>query len=342
MTSGIRVSKLDASMMLSLIRQKGLLDNSWKVFNDNDFVYIPINLPFDLIIPHGIDHKLGDFQFPVSTSKKTSIFDILAEIIHPSLHHQIPKAFDIIGEIAVVDISEEILHEQLAIGKAILQHNPKIKTVFRKSGKVDGSYRIRSLEHIAGINTHTTIHREHNLRFYVDVGKVYFSPRLATEHDRIARQVEEGERVYDMFCALSPFSLHILKYVSADILVVDLNPHVEILIEKSIQLNKQLHGKPIIRIGDAHEINMQLLQEEKIFDRIIMNHPSGSLDFISEAIQLLDTHGIIHLYLFAPVVSYQEYCISILAEYPVTIGSVHIVRQSSPSEYHLCLDLTHQ
>ena len=95
-----------------------------------------------------------------------------------------------------------------------MEVHPNVRAVFAKSGWVSGTERIMPLRYVAGENRTQTIHKEHGCSFKVDLSKVFFSPRLSSEHQRIAKLVDEGERVVDMFAGVGPFSILIAKGLS--------------------------------------------------------------------------------------------------------------------------------
>ena len=67
-----------------------------------------------------------------------------------------------------------------------------IKTVIAPISDVEGEFRTRRFRHVAGEVRTTTTHKEHGLRYQVDLQRAYFTPRLGTERLRIARLVGPG------------------------------------------------------------------------------------------------------------------------------------------------------
>ena len=102
---------------------------------------------------------------------------------------------DIVGTVAIVEVSPYLDPWKRLVGQAVLQVNRNVKTVLAKAGVVEGEYRLRQLEVIAGTGDTAVIHREYGCKYYVDPRVVYFSPRLSEERQRIARQVQAGETI---------------------------------------------------------------------------------------------------------------------------------------------------
>ena len=109
------------------------------------------------------------------------------------------SAFDQIGDIIVIRIPEPLLSKKKIIGETLLEKVSTAKSVFYQSSDVEGDFRTRTLELVAGDNRTETEYKEFGCRFVVDVEKAFFSPRLSTERERIASLVQDGEIVINMF-----------------------------------------------------------------------------------------------------------------------------------------------
>ena len=89
-----------------------------------------------------------------------------------------------------------------------------VKTVFVQTSPISGDFRVRELKLVAGENKTIAKYKESGCVFAVDVEKCYFSPRLSHERSRIARLVNNGETVVNMFAGVGCFSIIIAKNVS--------------------------------------------------------------------------------------------------------------------------------
>ena len=88
------------------------------------------------------------------------------------------------------------------------------------------------------------------------------------------------------------------------------------------------------------ELSTDLLNEGKRFDRIIMNHPSNYYEFFDSANRILNPGGIVHLYVFISEDDIQQLLVQITTDFPsYQVIDTYKVRQSSPSEYHMCVSL---
>ena len=206
---------------------------------------------------------------------------------------EIFSAFDQIGDIIIVRIPDLLLGKKEIIGKTLLEQIKNANTVFFQSSPVEGDFRIRDLEFLAGENKTQTEYKEFGCRFLVDVEKVFFSPRLSTERNRIADLVKDGETIINMFGGIGMFSIMAAKKKKCTVYNIDINPDAAKLCEKNISLNK-LAGNVISLHGDATQIINEKLKGKG--DRILMLLPERSDEFLDSAISAAKKNGIIHYY----------------------------------------------
>ena len=202
-------------------------------------------------------------------------------------------AFDQIGSIIIIRIPDSLVLKKKAIGEILLQRVKTAKSVFYQSSPVEGDFRTRNLELLAGENNTETEYKEYGCMFKVDVQKAFFSPRLSTERNRIANLVEEGETVINMFGGIGMFSIMAAKKKKCTVYNIDINPDAAELCMQNIKLNK-LKGKVESIRGDAAKIIEVRLSGKG--DRILMLLPERSDEFIDSAIKASKKNAIIHYY----------------------------------------------
>ena len=132
---------------------------------------------------------------------------VLQDVLSEEENEQLISAFDQIGDIIIVRIPDSLISKKQVIGKTLLEQVSTANSVFYQSSPVEGDFRTRQLEVIAGEDKTQTEYKENGCRFIVDVEKAFFSPRLSTERERIAGLVKEGEVVINMFGGVGMFSL---------------------------------------------------------------------------------------------------------------------------------------
>ncbi len=206
---------------------------------------------------------------------------------------EIFSAFDQIGDIIIVRIPDLLLSKKKIIGETLLEQVKNANSVFFQSSPVEGDFRTRNLELLAGENKTQTEYKEFGCRFAVDVQKAFFSPRLSTERDRISDLTSDGETIINMFGGIGMFSIRAAKSKKCTVYNIDLNPDAAKLCEKNISLNK-LAGNVISIHGDATQVVKEQL--EGIGDRVLMLLPERSDEFLDSAIAATKDNGIIHYY----------------------------------------------
>jgi len=252
------------------------------------------------------------------------------------------SAFDQIGDIIVIRIPDSLLSKKKLIGETLLKEVSTAKSVFFQSSDVRGDFRTRSLELLAGEDKTETEYKEFGCRFFVDVEKAFFSPRLSTERERIAGIVKDGEIVINMFGGVGMFSILAAKNKKCTVYNIDINPVASKLCEKNISINK-LSGKVISLNGDATQIVNEKLKEKG--DRILMLLPERSDEFLESAILATKNGGIIHYYSHihadkkqdAPKLS-EEHYLQVTTVKSKILGS-KIVRAVGPRYYQTVVDV---
>lgn len=217
----------------------------------------------------------------------------LENVLSEKESEELFSAFDQVGEIIIVRIPESLLPKKKIIGEKLLEQVKTARSVFYQSSSVEGDFRTRDLEIIAGEDNTVTEYKEFGCRFIVDVEKAFFSPRLSTERDRISNLVQDGEIVINMFGGVGMFSIIAAKRKKCTVYNIDINPIAANLCEKNIDLNK-LAGKVISIQGDAAQIVEEQLKDKG--DRVLMLLPERSDEFLSSAISATKSNGIIHYY----------------------------------------------
>ena len=144
------------------------------------------------------------------------------------------SAFDQIGEIIIVRIPDSLLSKKKIIGNALLEEVKIVRSVFYQASAVEGNFRTRDLEILAGEDNTETEYKEFGCRFRVDVKNAFFSPRLSTERERIANLIQNGEIMTNMFAGIGMFSIMAAKKKKCRVYSLDINPIASKLCEANI------------------------------------------------------------------------------------------------------------
>lgn len=302
-TPCLKVPKILGEKAIVLLSKLDLLNRELKVQQAGDHLFVPLvrePLPADV---KELKRSLPDFEvsvhkFPRRTKRPLNLVDLLEDKLPPHLLASLPHAMDFVGDIAVIEIPPELEAYKKAVGEAILKAHKRAHTVLAKSGAVEGMYRLREFETIAGTGKTETIHREHGCVYHVDLAKAYFSPRLSHEHDRVASQVKDGETVIDMFAGVGPFSILIAKrHENVQLYAIDVNPDAMQYLKRNINMN-HVGNRVTPILGDTRQIVKKRLAETA--DRVIMNLPERAIEYVDVACEAIKPRGgVVHYYEFA-------------------------------------------
>jgi tRNA (guanine37-N1)-methyltransferase len=271
----------------------------------------------------------------------------LSETISPQDLTHVYNSYDIIGDIAIVRLSERAKKYGREIAKAIMSIHTNVKTVLAQTGSVQGEFRLRRLEHVAGEKKTVTAHSESGCLFRVDVERCYFSPRLFYERMRIARQVTKQEVVINMFAGVGCFSVLIANHSSAKkVYSIDINRPAVRYMEQNIRANK-VYGKVIPILGDAKDVVEKRLSH--VADRVLMPLPEKAFEYLPHAILALKKMGgWIHYYDFEHAQKdgdaiekitqkVSKKLESLDVDFEIAFGRV--VRTAGPNWYQVVLDI---
>jgi tRNA (guanine37-N1)-methyltransferase len=220
-----------------------------------------------------------------------SLRELLKDVLHEEKLLLLPKGFEVIGDIAIINLPPPLYDEKHLISQALVSHSKKIKVVLLKKNKLAGEKRIAGFEILLGDRT-TTLHRENGCAFHVDIARTYFSGKMYFERDRIVQKVNDGEDVLVLFCGVGPFLIPIRKKKEVRIIGLDNNPAACSLFRKNARLN---NIDAEIVLGDANSMSGIF---KKDFDRIVMPTPYGQDHFLNLTRPLLKPGGTVHFYTF--------------------------------------------
>ncbi|MCW4000227.1 MAG: class I SAM-dependent methyltransferase family protein [Candidatus Bathyarchaeota archaeon] len=298
----IKVPKNQGEKTLTLAAKLGLADKTLVIQREEGSLCIPL-----LREPGGIElatlkSQISDFSlFTAAFSEKQqppeSLNQALQDKLPTALLASVPQAYDVIGDIVVIDLPAKLKPYQELVGEAVLQIQKSAKTVLAKAGDISGVYRVRDYTYIAGEHKTQTVHREFGCSFHVDLARAYFSPRLSHEHMRVAGLVAAGEVVADLFAGVGPFSVLIGKKCPfAKVYAVDLNPDAVELLELNVRVNRVV-SNVFPMLADARIAAGGKLRGRA--DRVIMNLPETALDFVDAACSAVKPDGgVVHFYGF--------------------------------------------
>ena len=270
---------------------------------------------------------------------------LLGDALEPVERHVIFSSYDVIGDIIIMKIPNSLQHKKYTIGKLLLESMKHVKCVFLQTSSVDGDFRLRRLELLAGVDRTVTEYHEHGCRFRVDVGKVYFSPRLSTERHRIAERVRDNEIITNMFAGVGTFSILIAKQnPCSTVFSIDSNPKANNLCLVNTRLNN-VQDRVFPLCGDAKYIAGNLLAG--LSDRVLMPLPEKAMEFVDSAVACLrNNRGSIHYFAHIKAQNRKDAVragklatTEAFRNYNHELGTTRIVREVGPRLYQIVSDV---
>ncbi|MHA1726229.1 MAG: class I SAM-dependent methyltransferase [Promethearchaeota archaeon] len=318
-SSYLKILKTDGEKFLKLIRQhfrgKSILDPTRKVLREENNLLFPIKEGAPVLsvflqkLEQAMQYRRVKRKSVLAVHPKfiRTLKEAIKRVFPAPYMDALPRSYDIIGSIIIIEFDRienvsprdrEWFKQEVA--KFLIQKHRKVETIYEKAGKVNGTYRLRDLNFLWGKDASETLYKENGCIFKLDVKKTYFNPRLNHERKRIASlPYKRNELIVDLFAGVGPFSIQIAKNHKITIHAFDINPVAHDYLKQNIQLNS-LKGTVI-----PHHLNVKELILKESFlgsvlhhqiDRIIMNLPEKSLEFMDVACFLIKKEGIIHNY----------------------------------------------
>ena len=150
----------------------------------------------------------------------------------------LPRSYNVLGKILILKLKPSLYAHKKKIGKAILGVLPCIQTVALQK-TISGAKRKPKIEIIAGKKLTSTIHKEHNCRFFINIKDLMWSKGNKTEKLRMKNLVKPRETVVDMFAGIGYFTIIIAKHCNPKkIYAIDINPKASEYLERNVLLNK--------------------------------------------------------------------------------------------------------
>ncbi len=290
-----KISERHAEDARRLLSGLGVFDRSRETVHSRSYVYFPV-IDTDakakkLISRSGIE--LVEMR-GAKISARVDYQEALDRILGRKEKEQLSRGYELLGNIAIIEMSDELKKKEKVIAKALIAANPRVRTVLAKVGGVYGIYRKRRFRHIAGASSYIADYKENGCVFRFDVRKVFFSSKLSFERSRMASLVHDREHVIVVGAGVGPFVIEIAKkHPGASVVGIEPNRHAYDAMKYNIKSNKTQNAKA--KLGDVRKV---FGEYASYADRIIVPMPTVSLKFLDPVIAMAKRKSVIHLYVF--------------------------------------------
>ncbi|XP_048061254.1 tRNA (guanine(37)-N1)-methyltransferase isoform X1 [Megalobrama amblycephala] len=273
----------------------------------------------------------------------------------------VTSGFSRVGHIAHMNLRDHQLPYKKLIGQVIIDKNPGITCVVNKTNTIDSTYRNFQMEVLAGESNMVAKVRENGVFYEFDFSRVYWNPRLSTEHERIVALLQRGDTVVDVFAGVGPFAIPAARR-GCEVIANDLNPESFRWLQHNAKLNKvdqkitsfNMDGRDFIRGPVRERLPALMKGSQKI--HVVMNLPALALEFLDAFRGLLgpepdqslscqvDNLPQVHCYGFSKEDDAQRDVVE-RAEASLKISlqgrcSVHLVRNVAPNKEMMCVSFT--
>ena len=259
---------------------------------------------------------------------------------------KLPKGFQRIGDIIVLNLDKEFDSIKKEIGEAVLDMF-KVRSVCNKFGEITGKFREPQIEVLAGSEDTVVTHIEHGIKYRFDIRKVMFAKGNLSERVRYPKQVKDEEVIVDMFAGLGYFSLAMGKLSKpSKIYSIELNPVSFGFLEENIKLNK-INCIEAIN-GDCREVVDRLVSDGVEADRVLMGYLPPPKEFLPWALKIIKRGGILHyedILTVGKVEEESKKVVEMINEIAARFGKkvelVHLqdVKSYGPKSHHYVFDL---
>ncbi|XP_055913729.1 tRNA (guanine(37)-N1)-methyltransferase [Eupeodes corollae] len=230
-----------------------------------------------------------------------------------------------VGHIVHINLRDHLQPYKALIGDVLKDKVAGCRTVVNKASTIDNVYRNFPIELICGDEDFQVEVKENGVCFEFDFSKVYWNPRLATEHERIVKILQPNDVLYDVFAGVGPFSVPAAKK-RCTVLANDLNPESYKWLTHNAKKNKcsgnittfNKDGREFI-LNEIREDLIRRLNEESPNYKIhlTMNLPAMSVEFLDSFRGLIGAsevdftrtnlnYPLVHVYSFAKGDNTQE------------------------------------
>jgi tRNA (guanine37-N1)-methyltransferase len=320
----VAVAREDGERARTALAERGALDGDFDIDVADGRVYVPVTeSAVDLDLPVDVDHER--VRRPVERREgQTTPADLL----------EFEPTYERLGDLALLDEAGERAERA---AEAVVASDVPVERVLNRASEVRGRERVRDWEQLAGEGSET-VHREYGHEFLLDPREVFFSPRLATERDRVADQADAGEHAVDMFAGVGPYTVPMAAR-GADVVAVDVNPDAVAYLRENLRRNDAA-DRVTVRQGDVREVADEFAGWA---DRLVMNLPHSADAFLDAAVTMAGDDAAVHYYDIQPddePFAAGERALREAAgdSYDVSVETRRVVRSYAPHEVNVVLD----
>jgi len=299
---GIKVRKKHAQKLKTYLNEIKIIDFSLRPNKLKDCIVFPLlKLPTlkerMKILAKGKSISILKEEFTSQKKKTFSLKEALEKKLTKKELALLITSFNVLGNTAIIEIPDSLKKKEKIIAKTLLEINKNVESVCKIAAAHSGKYRTQKVTLLAGKKLSSVFYKESGSVFEIELGKVFFSPRLSTERTRISKLIKKNEIIGALFAGVGPYPIVFAKKSKMKkAYAVELNPHAVKLMISNVKLNKVESQVEIFK-GDVKKIVPNHMKGK--CDRVVMPLPKGAEHFLKDAfLSLKSKGGVIHFYQF--------------------------------------------
>ncbi len=135
---------------VTMARNMRLINRSLRVFSTRNELCIPLVRPIDKSESSRLADTLGQIrveeqEFGERSQRPRTLREAVKGSLPPELLAIVPKSFDVIGQIAIIELPGQLVPFEELIGAGVLEICSNVRTVMAKAGAFSSDYRTREL-----------------------------------------------------------------------------------------------------------------------------------------------------------------------------------------------------
>lgn len=237
--------------------------------------------------------------------------DILKAVLPENV--EVPTSFSKIGHIVHLNLRDSQLPYKNLIGEVLLDNVAQARTVVNKLNVIDTTYRHFSMEILAGEKDTVATVKENGFTYKFDFAKVYWNPRLSTEHAKLLTLMKKGDVLYDVFAGVGPFAIPAARQ-GIKVMANDLNPESYKWLKHNAATNKVKNfqafnkdGRDFLLTDVKNDILQRRTANSSGSEHVAMNLPALASEFLDilpgwfndkDTVKVCQNPPVIHLYCF--------------------------------------------
>ncbi|MEM4500121.1 MAG: hypothetical protein QXD62_02110 [Candidatus Woesearchaeota archaeon] len=242
---GVKILHSEMQQLFKIFKK--YIDRDYQFIKETDGYIFPLKDESIDHIPENFKNRILECDFK---KRHITLKDLLRGELTEEELNELIASFEIIGDVAIIQVSPKLEQKKFLIAEAVMKINPKITAVYRKISGREGEFRIMNVEFLAGYPHTELFHKENNCQFLLDFSKCYFSSRLSTERKKVYEEL--SGKVLVMFSGIGPYAIEAAKYAAQYVIGIELNPDAHFYALKNKVINNTLNVTFLL--GDVRNI----------------------------------------------------------------------------------------